>query len=407
MNNLFLRLKNLPFYLSLSFIFTAITLIAVNILALVNSKPVSAVYDAFYSGISALFAFCAGVMICFYVCKNTKKSVAAGYCILVFDAVLFALCRVHISFVFAIILALFFSSLFEKYSLLAAFCICFLTSLAFSLALGLGYDYLFSFLKALCLTLKGRGALFGLVNNVYSLVFSSNLETLFYHKDYSGTAFVNSNVITGVIDIFNAQKLAGINAAKYLTGKYFVNIFVSVGVFLLIYQRLESTVKSAFFLCFLLGVIFGDIRLFALFLLIYNPFMYFGYLLLTLVSYLAAYLLDIRIMLLKTGSLFELFKYMDKPIYFILTGLVITVLAYFLESLILTKFDFQSRRIVPSNIRKLVNALGGDRNIEKITGETVILRNPNLINILSLDCEIKGSEVTLLPDDISALREYY
>ena len=70
MNNLFLRLKNLPFYLSHSFVFTAITLIAVNILAIVNSKPVSAIYDAFYSGISALFAFCAGFMFA----KTPKKA---------------------------------------------------------------------------------------------------------------------------------------------------------------------------------------------------------------------------------------------------------------------------------------------------------------------------------------------
>ena len=178
-------------------------------------------------------------------------------------------------------------------------------------------------------------------------------------------------------------------------------------MFLLLFKKFENEQQIAFACCFGLAVVFGDVRLFSLFILVYNPMMYFGYLLVTAISYLSAYLLDIRIAFLKTGSLFELFKYMEKPVYFIITGLVITVLTYFLESLILSKFDFQSRKILPLEIRKIVIALGGYRNIERISDEKVILKNPNLVNILNLDCEIKGSEVTLHPDDLCALKAYF
>ena len=406
MNELFKRLKNLPFYLFPAFFFCAVTLI-INTLSLIPSKQMNALYEGIYSEITALFAFAACVMIVWFCCKNTKKAVAAGFCILLFDAVLYTLCSVHISFLFSIILSLVFLFFFEKYSLISAFGICFIISLTIALGLGLSYDLLFSLLKTLCSSLKGKGALFGAVNNAYSLMFSDNLSKLFYHMDYSGTAYVNSEIITGVVDIFTAQQVPGVNVSKYLSGKYFVNIFVSAGLFGLLYQKLEKEQKTAFLICFALAVLFGDVRLFALFILVYNPLLYFGYLLLIFVSYLTAYFLDIRIVFYKSGSLFELFKYIEKPVYFIITGLVITVLTYFIERIILSRFDFQKKKYLPSDVKKLINALGGDRNIEKITGETLYVKNPNLINILSVDCEIKGNAVNLYKDDLELIKEYF
>ncbi|MBQ9531162.1 MAG: hypothetical protein IJR70_03715 [Eubacterium sp.] len=407
MNTLFIRLKNLPFYLCPAFIFTAGTMIFINLLTLIPSENMNALYDGLHSGITALFAFSGATFIIYFICKNTKKAVAAGYCVLLFDAVIYSICKVHISFVFVVILSLIFSFFFERGSLLAAFSVCSLISVITALSIGISYEYLFELLKAFCSSLKGKGALFGIINNAYSLLFSDNLSKLFYHKDYSGTAFVNSEIVTGVIDIFKAQKVAGIGVSKYMTGKYFVNIFVSSGLFLLLYQRFEKEQKMAFLLCFAIAVVFGDVRLFALFLLLYNPLMYLGYLFLIAVSYLSSYLLDIRIVFLKSGSLIELFRYLNKPVYFILAGLVITALTYFSESIILSKFDFQNRRIFPYGVKKLIAALGGERNIERIKENELTVRNPNLINILALDCEIKGNTVTLYPDDISALKPFF
>ncbi len=406
MNNLFLKLKNLPLFLSAAFFFTAGTLIIINLITLIPSKQISALNEGFNSAITALFAFTACVMINWMATKNTKKAVAAGYCVLLFDAVLFTLCAVHISFILSIVLSLLLLFFFEKYNLLPAFCISALISFSAALVIGLSYDLLFSLLKSLCDILKGRGALFGAVSNVYSLLFSENLSKLFYHKDYSGTAFVNSKVVSGVIDVFKVQKVAGLNVSKYLSGKYFVNIFVSTGLFLLLYQKLEKEMKTAFVLCFALAFLFGDVRLLALFVLVYNPIMYFGYLLLIIVSYLTAYFLDIRIAFLKAGSLFELFKYIEKPVYFIITGLVIMVLTYFIESLILSKFDFHSKSFLPRNVKKLIDALGGRKNIEKLTDNMLYVKNPNLINILNIDCDIKGNAITLHSDELELIKEY-
>ena len=404
MNDLFYRLKNLPIYLCPAFAFCAALLILINTISLFG-------FDELYSGVSAaapvLFSCASALLMCHYSCKSFKKALAAGFCILAYDAVLFSLCSAHISFVFGIILSLFFSYIAKRFPIYQCFLICIFTVLVLSLSAGLSYEYLYSVLKKLCGILKGRGALFGAVNNLYSLLFSNNLSSLFFHKDYSGTAFSGGRIVSGVLDIFEAQGVAGTNASRYLSGKFIVNIFVCSALFLLINKRLDKNEKTALFICFLLAVLFGDIRLFSLFLLIYNPLMYLGFLLITAISYFSAYLLDVQLVYFKEGGIFELIKYRDKVLYFILAGFVIAVLTYFFEKIILSKYDFQSRKILPYDVKKIVSALGGDENIERINGERVELKNPNLIDILRLDCDIRGNNAYLNYDDLILLNKYY
>ena len=407
MSNLFLRLKNLPFYLCYAFIFSAFVLIAVNVLGLFSAEQFQTLYEDLSASCSALFAASSGALITYYVCQNSKKAIAASFCVLLFDFILFSLTEVHISFIFSVILSLLFSSVFEKSNVISAFFICALISITTSLLLGFLYEYLFELLKAFCSDLKGKGALFGTVNNFYSIMFSNNFEELFYHKEYSGAAYINGNVISGVMDIFTAQEVAGISVSKYLSGKYFVNIFLSIGLFITLYARLDSITKGAFASAFILSVIFGDARLLALFILIYNPAMYLGYLLLIMISYLVAYLLDIRLVYFKNGSLFELFTFGEKYAYFFLSGIVLIALTYFLESIILSKFDFQSRKIIPREVKQIVNALGGEGNIERIKGEKLFVKNANLIDILRLDCDIKENLVLLNYDDLELLKKFY
>ena len=407
MTNLFYRLKNLPFYLFAPFFFCAFVLIIINLLSLFPADSFDALYSGISQAITSLFSFCSAAFITHFTCKNSKKAFAAGFCILLFDAVLFSLCSVHISFVFGIVFSLFFAAVYKKNALYQGFYLCALISLVAALAAGLLYDYFYSLLKLICFSLKGRGALFGAVNNLYSLLFSNNLSELFLHKDYSGTAFSGGRIVSGVIDIFEAQGFAGINASRYLSGKYFVNIFVCTPIFLLLYSRFERNGKNAFLLCFILGAVFGDIRLFSLFLLIYNPLMYLGFLLMIIISYFSAYLLDIQMVYLKEGSIFEMMKYIDKPVYFLAAGFVLAVLCYFFQRIILSKFDFQSRRILPYEVKKLVNALGGEDNIQKVDEERVELRNSNLIDILKLDCDIRGNSAFLNHDDLSLLKKFY
>jgi hypothetical protein len=141
--------------------------------------------------------------------------------------------------------------------------------------------------------------------------------------------------------------------------------------------------------------------------LLYNPVLYFSYLILIFISYFVSSLLDIRIGFINNGSIIELFKYGNDWFYFILAGVVIAFLSYFTSKLVTSNFDFQNKSILPKEIRKIVKALGGEDNIVKIFRNKVYVENPNLIDIIKLDCEIHENEITLCFDDLELLKEYF
>ena len=122
---------------------------------------------------------------------------------------------------------------------------------------------------------------------------------------------------------------------------------------------------------------------------------------------MTASFLDLRLGYLENGSLIELFKYSNNMLYFIIAGTVLAALTYFLFRIVITKYDFESKMILPRVTNKLVKALGGDENIIKVENGSVIVSNPNLIDVLKVDCEIHENTVTLYYDDYLLLKEYY
>jgi hypothetical protein len=145
----------------------------------------------------------------------------------------------------------------------------------------------------------------------------------------------------------------------------------------------------------------------SLFIFLYNPVLYFCYLILIAISYLIPILLDIRIGYVDNATIVELFKYANNYFYFILSGVVIALLSYFVFRLVVLKYDFQSKVIYPKEVNYIVKALGGTENIITVSRNKVIVQNPNLINILNLDCEIHENEITLLYDDLQLLKEFF
>lgn len=408
MNNLFLRLKNLPFYLAYPLIFLSSFLLLIHFLSIVSIDEFQTIREYFDRGSNVLFCAAAPAFIVFYSLDNGKKAFAALFAMLSADLILFSLCGVHISFLLSVILSFVFCFLLGKTDLEYGFFACLLTGTVLAVVFGILYDYIFELLRALCGAVKGKGALFGAINNFYNIAFSKNLEELFYHKEYSGTTLINGNLISGVVDIFKANtQNPNYAVAKFLTGKYFENIFLTLGLFIALYSRFDKKIKSAFVLIALLAVVFGDTRLFSLFILLYNPMLYLCYLILIAISYLVSSMLDIRIGFIQNGSLFELFRYGNNYLYFILTGVVLIALTYFASSIILSKFDFQSRKTVPRDVKKIITALGGERNIERISGDKLYVKNPNLIDILKLDCDIHENLITLNYDDLELIKPYF
>ena len=87
-------------------------------------------------------------------------------------------------------------------------------------------------------------------------------------------------------------------------------------------------------------------------------------------------------------------------LYFIIAGTVLAALTYFLFRIVITKYDFESKMILPRVTNKLVNII-------KVENGSVIVSNPNLIDVLKVDCEIHENTVTLYYDDYLLLKEYY
>ena len=118
-------------------------------------------------------------------------------------------------------------------------------------------------------------------------------------------------------------------------------------------------------------------------------------------------LIDIRVGYETSASLFEMIKYIDKPIYFLLIGALSSILMYFAAVLVLSKYDLENHRILPKSVRQLTKYLGGEENISSIDNGLVYVKNPNLIDILMLDCLIKENAVTLNTEDYDLIKKYY
>ena len=80
---------------------------------------------------------------------------------------------------------------------------------------------------------------------------------------------------------------------------------------------------------------------------------------------------------------------------------------YFVVEIVLSKFDMDNQKYYPKDVRALVKALGGERNIENLENGVLTVRNPNLIDILKVDCEIHQNTVTLIDNDYNLLKEYF
>ena len=66
-----------------------------------------------------------------------------------------------------------------------------------------------------------------------------------------------------------------------------------------------------------------------------------------------------------------------------------------------------NQKYYPREVKALVKALGGERNIVSLEGEVLTVRNPNLIDIIKVDCDIHQDKVTLIEKDYEILKDYF
>lgn len=393
---------------ALPLIFLASFILVENLILLLPIEEGDTLYNYFSSGFSLLFCVIISGFIGYAYTKNTKKTIIISFSVSLSSMIIFALCGEYLSIIFAILISYFFSIIYKNIEIIYGFYILLAISVVFGVLIGTVYPYLYDLLKLFCNAVQNKRSLFGVINNAYTLLFTDNFEKFFYYKNYGTVVFVDKNILSGVKDIFaHTINNPGEIISKLMSGKYFVNIFVSLGVFFSLFKKLDSERNAAVAVLCFTALLTGEIKLLSIYLLLFNPILYIGYLGLIWISYFMSALLDIRIGFLRQGSIPELIKYGNNWLYFIITGIVIAVLTYFVFTIIMSKFNLSDKRFLPGNVKKLVNSLGGEKNIEKISNGKLYVYNPNLIDVLKVDCDIHENEVLLLQDDLDLLTDYF
>lgn len=408
MNTLLIKLKKLPETLAYPLSFTAIALIIVNIVSFIPIEKVKELSVALNNQYEQLLCVALSGYIAFGVCKNAKKSVLVSTCTLLLNFCCYILCDWQVSIIIIVIFSFILSNIVNNNDLLSGGAAVIILTVIAALIFSVLYLPVFNFTKAFAGSIKGNGLLFSVFENPLSLTINSKFSDLFYYSGYSSTQVIGDKIVSGAINIFkaNTDEPQAI-VSHFLSGKYFVNIFVAIGMFLYIYKKLDRKEMNCLTLLTILSAVFGIGDLFSFYILIYNPILYFAYLGLTLISYLLPGFVDISIGFVNNASLFELIQYGNRWIYFILIGLVIGFMSFVLAIIVDTKYNFQNRRLFPKEVKKILNALGGEENIDRINADNILVKNPNLIDIIKLDCDIHQNQVTLLYDDFELLKKYY
>lgn len=408
MNNLLFSLKKSFSHLIYPFIFTALILLLVNLISIIPLDAFQNVYALIKSNLELLFGFLCSFYVSYYSYKKGKIAIVSATGYIALDLAFYSITNVHFSLLFALAYAFIVSKLSSELDLIYRFIILLLVGAVVGIALGLCYGYLFNALKLFCVFVSKKPLLFGVFDNAYSVLFGDNFSQLMLTKDYSASTIVQNRLVAGVQNVFEQDPKHPLKAvAYYMSGRYFLGVFSTLGIFIALYNRFNNNEMFSFILCSLIAFLFGDIKLLALFLICYNPVLYLAYLVMTFVCYLVPVLLDIRIGYIKTGSVVELIKYGQKWVYFFIAGIVIAIMTYFVFQLAISKYDLSKSKIYPRDVKRIVTALGGDRNIERLDDKNVYVKNPNLIDVLKLDCDIHENVITLHYGEHERLKEYF
>lgn len=260
--------------------------------------------------------------------------------------------------------------------------------------------------KALASLIGDNAFAFGALNETYTVLFGSLFSDLFYYKDFSTASIINERLITGAVNVFSQDTSNPASVTStFLTGRYYATIFLPIGIYASLYKKLKDRFTTPLFLALLVSVLLGNNILFLIFVLFYNPFVFIAFSLCDAIASLGASLTDARVGFTVAPSVFEMVKNINDVGYFLAVGFVCTVLVFFASKYAVEKYDFDSYKPIAPCVKKLVDALGGKENIEKIDSDCVIVYNPNLINILKIDCDICENRIMLSEDDLKTLSD--
>ena len=172
--------------------------------------------------------------------------------------------------------------------------------------------------------------------------------------------------------------------------------------------QLKSTGRLTLIITAVCSVLSGNIFPFLIFIFLESPFLFLSLVFINILAYVSAYVLDISVGYILNGSIIEMIIYFNNGVYLISVGVVFICIGYFVAKYVAEKHGISDclNIYIPKKLRKLVENLGGIKNLIRFKDECLEVRNPKLVNTLELECEIKENIVSSRDENFMQLQDY-
>lgn len=316
----------------------------------------------------------------------------------------------HKSMLVGILISLFTVYCIKSFNPYFAYCASLISCVIFGFLFLYGKDYYLSFVMSLSsFTSKSKSlspALFGALNSFFKAFDMTSFENMFYFKSYGGTVVENGRVETGAVDLFK-MKTGDFAVIRFLSGHYYL-LFLLAGVFAMLAPKHKRVQRMCLIVLFCSLLLSGNISLFLLFIFLESPYMLLVLGILSSVCYLTANALSVSIGFVSGGSIVEMMTSGGNYVYLLTAGTVFVALGFFASKYIYQKVGLSDcyNIYIPTRLEKTVKALGGINNIIRFRENAVEVRNPMLVDKLSLDCVVEENLVKSEKSEFSELKAY-
>lgn len=357
------------------------------------------------------YAFCTFATAKFAKGKILFKALWSIFCLIIIETSIYSFGNtVNKSYFLGLLVGILCGLCFNRLDDITAYIITFFVSLTLGILIGFSLEYYNDFVMMLASLTSNKGGfssiIFSSFNYLFKLFGSNDFENMIFTKSYGGSMFFGSELVTGVKELF-AKGYTGQLVSTYLSGHYYLLLSI-FGIGIGMMSSLKKSQKIALIFAIASALIAGRIELAILFFLLESPFIFISVLLLSVISYFTSYVLKLSVGYVNNGGLIELILGFNNGLYIIVGGVIFIALGYFVYKYCYEKYGISDclNIYIPTRLNGVVKALGGIKNIVRFKGNDLEIRNPKLIDNLSLSCEIDGNIVKSSQDEFLELKEY-
>lgn len=411
----FKSLNKLQTALLLPFIICSVCIAAAEILQLISINISSGVQDVLNGFSQVLYTFL-GYVLCYFATlrltggKHAFKAFWSVLCLVMLNTTVSSFYGDGTLYIFGIVTALFCSFCFNRFDKILSMSVTMVCSILFGILIGFLLDYWTDLVMRLSELISGKSyfspVLFTVFDNIFSLFGIDTLKEMIFYKSYGGSVVYGGEIVTGVKDLF-ASGYAGELVSSFLSGHYFL-LFALLGISISLFTNLKGVQRYVLAAVTVCALVSGNISILLLFLFLESPFLFIAVLLIGAAAYLTAYILELGMGYVLNGGIVEMIVYADKIVYLLAGGVVFVAIGYFVYKFIYEKHGITDsfNAYIPTRLNSFVSALGGISNIIRFKNDGLEVRNPKLIDTVSLDCEIKENFVTTKDKRMIELKEY-